>query len=368
MAMAAAGGPPIARVRTQGFSGYNVAWSPFFENRLAVAGAANYGLVGNGRVHVLSAELGPGPSAGLTVEKGYDTQDGLYDVAWSEVHENQLVTASGDGSIKLWDIGLNDHPIRNWHEHGREVFCVDWNNLKKELFASSSWDASVRIWHPERPTALAAITAHTACVYGCAWSPHDGDLIASASGDGCVRLFDLRTGGGAAPGIAGGPTPGVQHQPVATIPVGGEVLSLDWNKYRPMRIATGSTDRAVKVWDMRFVGAGKTPGVAGGEAMTSAVLLGHEYAVRKVAWSPHAANLVCSASYDMTARIWDVDAAQQQHNTGAGGIGMDAGPALRKMHDTHTEFVVGAAWALFQEGLVATCAWDCETHLWSALG
>ena len=37
----------------------------------------------------------------------YETQDGLYDVAWSEVHENQLVTASGDGSIKLWDIMLN---------------------------------------------------------------------------------------------------------------------------------------------------------------------------------------------------------------------------------------------------------------------
>lgn len=37
----------------------------------------------------------------------YDTQDGLYDVAWSEIHENQLVTASGDGSIKLWDVMIN---------------------------------------------------------------------------------------------------------------------------------------------------------------------------------------------------------------------------------------------------------------------
>ena len=37
----------------------------------------------------------------------YDAQDGLYDVAWSEIHENQLVSASGDGSIRLWDITLN---------------------------------------------------------------------------------------------------------------------------------------------------------------------------------------------------------------------------------------------------------------------
>ena len=40
----------------------------------------------------------------------YETQDGLYDVAWSEIHENQLVTASGDGSIKLWDIMINVRP------------------------------------------------------------------------------------------------------------------------------------------------------------------------------------------------------------------------------------------------------------------
>ena len=46
----------------------------------------------------------------------YETQDGLYDVAWSEIHENQLVTGSGDGSIKLWDImikvGLRDTKLR----------------------------------------------------------------------------------------------------------------------------------------------------------------------------------------------------------------------------------------------------------------
>lgn len=38
-----------------------------------------------------------------------------------------------------------DHPIRNWHEHSREVFSIDWNNLKKDMFLSSSWDASVKV-------------------------------------------------------------------------------------------------------------------------------------------------------------------------------------------------------------------------------
>lgn len=42
---------------TEGFQGYAVKYSPFFDNRIAVAAAANFGLVGNGRLYVL--ELTP---------------------------------------------------------------------------------------------------------------------------------------------------------------------------------------------------------------------------------------------------------------------------------------------------------------------
>ena len=43
--------------RTAGFQGYAVKYSPFFDNRIAVAASANFGLVGNGRLYVL--ELTP---------------------------------------------------------------------------------------------------------------------------------------------------------------------------------------------------------------------------------------------------------------------------------------------------------------------
>ncbi|CAG8665140.1 21862_t:CDS:2, partial [Dentiscutata erythropus] len=53
---------------------------------------ANFGLVGNERLYILNT--------------GVDPNDGLFDCSWSEVNENQIVTASGDGSIMLWDITL----------------------------------------------------------------------------------------------------------------------------------------------------------------------------------------------------------------------------------------------------------------------
>lgn len=46
------------------------------------------------------------PLPAISLDSHFPTQDGLYDVAWSEMHENHLVTASGDGSLRLWDITL----------------------------------------------------------------------------------------------------------------------------------------------------------------------------------------------------------------------------------------------------------------------
>ena len=75
----------------------------------------------------------------------FDTQDSLYDTAWSEGHENQIVVACGDGSVKLFDISLNEFPVQSWQEHNREVYAVSWNLVSKDTFVSSSWDGTIKI-------------------------------------------------------------------------------------------------------------------------------------------------------------------------------------------------------------------------------
>lgn len=52
--------------RTAGFNPYAVKYSPYYDSRIAVASAANYGIVGNGRVFCLA--LGP---QGIQVERTY---------------------------------------------------------------------------------------------------------------------------------------------------------------------------------------------------------------------------------------------------------------------------------------------------------
>lgn len=259
-------------------------------------------------------------------------------------------------SLCLHTQRLQDLPIRAWHEHTREAFSVDWSNLNKELFASSSWDGLVKIWTPERPSSIQTIAAHGACVYQALFSPHMPQTIATCSTDGTIKIFDLRQAAPAPPQQLppiGGPNAPTSPAALVVPAHPTEVLSIDWNKYRPWVIASGSVDRSVKVWDCRNVKSSPgAPGASGPEVggVCEMNLQGHEYAVRKVQWSPHRADLLASASYDMTCRVWSTMPSTMQ-------------PPLRAIHDQHTEFVAGCAWSLYDEGMLASCSWDHSVHL-----
>jgi hypothetical protein len=60
---------------------------------------------------------------GLMETEAFDTVDGLYDCAWSEENENILLAASGDGSVKVYDLAAPPmaNPLRVFKEHKHEV-------------------------------------------------------------------------------------------------------------------------------------------------------------------------------------------------------------------------------------------------------
>ncbi|KAI4171545.1 MAG: hypothetical protein LQ343_004137 [Gyalolechia ehrenbergii] len=361
--------------RTQGFNGYAVKYSPFFDSRIAVASAANFGLVGNGRLYILG--LTP---KGIVAEKWFDTQDSLYDLCWSESHENQCVVATGDGSIKLFDVGLDEFPIQSWQEHKREVFAVHWNLVAKDTFCSSSWDGTIKVWSPTRPDSLLTIPTHS-CTYSTSFSPHSPSILSSVSSDSHLRIFDLRTPSSASNHLTCfiplHTLPSVQSQqrPISSpaIPP-SEALTHDWNKYRSPVITAAGVDRLIRSFDIRSPAQGPV-----------AVLSGHEYAVRKVAWSPHVNDVLLSASYDMTCRVWTDGSAmgadggggsgfQQQHQEEdirmrmQGGmrdpLAFGGGRELGRM-GRHTEFVMGVDWCLFgAEGWCASVGWDERLLVW----
>jgi len=335
--------------RTQGFNGYAVKYSPFFDNRLCVAAGANYGLVGNGRLYILNLT-----AQGIRLEKHFETQDCLFDTAWSEAHENQLLTAGGDGSVKLFDIGLDQFPIASWQEHAREVFAVNWNLVSKDRFVSSSWDGTVKVWSPERKESILTLPVHS-CVYSAQFSPHHPEIVTCVGKDSHLRVYDLRTPASANNHLTLAVpihAPPKMPQPGTIVTRFGpsECLTHDWNKYRDSIIATGGVDGVVRTFDLRQSGNGPV-----------AFLPGHEYAIRRISWSPHLSDVLLTASYDMTCRVWTDGSAVGVNDPNGASQG---GRELGRM-DRHTEFALGVDWCLFgAEGWCATCAWDERVLVW----
>lgn len=150
---------------------------------------------------------------------------------------------------------------------------------------------------------MQTLRAHSACIYQALFSPHHQSTLATCSFDGTLKIFDLRNPffpSVQAPNVSGsGQRPA---QAALTVPASvTEILTLDWNKYRPYNIATSGVDKTIKVWDCRMVrmdGSSEVGGVCERE------FRGHEYAVRKLQWSPHRSDLLASASYDMTCRVY----------------------------------------------------------------
>jgi WD40 repeat protein len=179
----------------------------------------------------------------------------------------QLLTASLDGTARLWDITPGQEALTLMANGNRVAFSPDGDRL-----ATGGLDGIARLLDRESGEQLAALAGHEQGLFGVAYSP-DGQRLATASLDGTAKVWDT-----------------VSTEELVTLIGHSHIIrdiafSLDgrW-------VATASFDGTAKVWDA----------VSGEELLT---LSGHDGLVTGVAFSPDGGRLATSST-DTTAKIW----------------------------------------------------------------
>ena len=161
--------------------------------------------------------------------------------------------------------------------HSREVRAVVFSP-DGHLVASASNDSTVRVWETATGHCRSVLEGHSGWVSAVVFSP-DGQLVASASGDSTVRVW------GTATGHCRSVLEGHSQE------VNAVVFSPDGQL-----VASASGDSTVRVWE-----------TATGHCRS--VLEGHSEEVRAVVFSPDG-HLVASASWDSTVRVWETTTGQ----------------------------------------------------------
>ncbi len=158
-------------------------------------------------------------------------------------HEGLLASAADDGDVLLW--GAEPDAVAGWERRGEPLRCAADASAPHALSSShgvlwcAHWSGGVVGWDVERRLAPAHVyaDAHAGPVHALARAHFAPAAVASAGGDGAVRLWDPR-------------------QPLAAIELGvgtSPLYTLATERAEPYVVAAAGYDCVVRLWDVRAI-------------------------------------------------------------------------------------------------------------------
>ncbi|KEY75048.1 hypothetical protein S7711_09655 [Stachybotrys chartarum IBT 7711] len=163
--------------------------------------------------------------------------------------------------------------VQTLEGHGGSVMAVAFAP-DGQLLASASGDRTIKLWDPDTGTLRQTLEGHGGFLMAVVFAP-DGQLLASASEDCTIKLWD--------------PDTGALRQTLEGH--GGSVMALAFAPDGQL-LASASGDRTIKLWDPDAGALRQTLEI---NAIVTAVAFARD------------GQLLASASHDRTIKLWDPD-------------------------------------------------------------
>lgn len=198
-----------------------------------------------------------------------------------------LVVAAGEtglfGEATLWK--TEDWSRWTVIKGHRDTLYSARLNPAGDLLATASYDRTVRLWDIATGAEKMVLTGHNDAIYGLAFDPA-GRILASASGDRTVKLWDVTTG----ERLETFSQPSKEQYTVVASPDG-------------RLFAGGGADNRIRVWEV-------SPTAKEGTNPIRYARFAHEGPILKLAFSPDG-RLLASSSEDRLIKIWETQSYTQ---------------------------------------------------------
>jgi len=123
-----------------------------------------------------------------------------------------------------------------YEPHGGPVYSISFSPFHRNVFLSASTDSTVRLYNVLHPRPLLVMEPDSGCLFSCSWSPSRPSVFAVGAAGGHLYVYDLKHSRG---------------KPSLSLKVTTDkspVYSVAFNPKEPSVIATADGQGVVKIW------------------------------------------------------------------------------------------------------------------------
>ncbi|RFU30615.1 hypothetical protein B7463_g5752, partial [Scytalidium lignicola] len=170
--------------------------------------------------------------------------DAVLSLAANRQHRNLLASSSADRTVKLWDLNTTKC-AKSYTHHTDKVCSLAWHPKESTVLLSGSYDRTVVAADMRAPDAKVPRWGVESDVENVRWDPHDPNFFYISTERGIIHYHDVRMA----------PANPASSKPVWILQAHDEsISSFDINPVIPGFMATGSTDKQVKLWNLQASG------------------------------------------------------------------------------------------------------------------